>query len=208
MKSEIEDSATETPPVSYATRNNAFMPPCLWVLDGPVLREETEGGAVHAWPLADVVSVNLQFMPTRPEQNRYRCRLHLRNGRVREFFNRTYLGPYQFRATNEAYVVFVDALHRALAVHAPGCCFTAGTTRAGYAVNVFAAIFLGAVLAAVAVFFMTVGLVPIAVIKVIFILFYLPTLLRWFRRNRPVDYEARAIPSFVLPKTEPPPLPA
>lgn len=197
-----------TPPFTYSTRNDAFTPSCVWVLEGSALREEREGEPARVWSLADVVEVNLRFVPTRPERNRYRCRLRMRNGRVIEFLNRTYLGLLNFRETNETYVAFVGALHRALALELPGCRFTAGTSGVAYALNVAAMVFVGIVLGVASWFFVSVGLLPIAVLKVILILIYLPTACRWFRRNRPATYAPNRLPSAVLPEVEPPPLPA
>lgn len=208
MKTEPPGPGMTSPPIAYSTRNDAFSPPCLWVIYGPVLREERKGEAARTWPLAEIAEVNLKFTPTRPERTRYRCRLRLRDGRKAEFFNRTYEGIYQFRETNGKYVAFVTALHRALVSAAPGCRYTAGATSAAYALNLAVSGFVVLMLIVAFVYFLTVGLLPVVAIKVIFIVFYLPAVLGWFRRNRPLVYAADRIPAAVLPPVEPPPLPA
>lgn len=194
---------------SYATRNDAFSPATIWVLDGAVLRIEPDKGAPRAIPLGQVRSLRLDYAPTRPERNRYRCQLMLPSGQTLTCFNRTCAGIYDFRDTSADYVGFVSALAAALAQHAPGCRFVTGATHASYAFNLAATAFVLLLLGSVAWFLLVSGLVWLLAIKALFLLFYLPTLFRWVARNRPRSFDPAAIPTGVLPtvSARPPALP-
>lgn len=184
----------------YATRNNALTPAVVWKLRGDRLRREDGKGPPREVMLKEVQAVQLEFTPTRPERNRYRCRLTLRNATRLEFYNRTYRGVYDFADTSEAYVDFVQSLHAALAKHAPGCRFISGASSASFALNV---VMLGLVLAVVLgalVFFVMAGMLWVVLIKLLLILFYTPTAINWVSRNKPKGYRPGAIPETVLPR--------
>ena len=161
---------------------------------------ETADRPVRRIGLSKVVSLRLEFAPTRPEPNRFRCRLTLRGGEVLEFFNRTYRGVYDFADTSAAYVAFVEALHLELVRHAPDCIFCAGASAGNYALNMGILVFVALVVMGALIFFVSIGMVWIALIKVMLITFYTPTAIRWAKRNKPGHYAPHAIPSVVLPK--------
>lgn len=143
--------------------------------------------------------MRLEFAPTRPERNRYRCRLALGNGSTVEFFNRTYRGVYDFADTTADYVSFVRALLTALAAHAPQCRFVAGAGAANYALGVTGfLVAAGAVLLAL-VFSITVGLWWLVLIKAALIVFYFPTAWQWLRRNREQAFAPASPPAEMLP---------
>lgn len=187
----------------YITRNHAFAPAVVWTL-GPVsLRLESGTSPPQEIPLADLAGVRLSFAPTRPEPNRYRCRLQRRGGQVVEFFNRTYRGPYDFADTSADYVAFVRALHAALPRPAPACRFAAGASSARYALNWAATVFAALmVLVATLLLFLN-GLTWLILIKVVLLAVYAPNVARWLARNRPRAYPAGAIPPDVLPALSP-----
>lgn len=183
----------------YATRNHAFGPAVEWVLDEAVLRRADGQGPPQVYVLQDVREMRLEFAPTRPEPKRYRCRLRLRSGQGIEFFNRTYRGVMDFADTSADYTAFVRALHAALARHSPGCQFIAGKSQGAFAFNLAVLMFVAVVLAAASVFFLTVGLIWIALLKVGLIAFYTPTALAWVKRNRPRGFGTQSILPDVLP---------
>jgi hypothetical protein len=189
----------------YPTRNHAFAPPVTWVIEEPWLRveeERTPAVPPRMIALGDIVQVRLEYAPTRPERNRFRCRLTLRTGETLEFFNRRYRGVYQFEETSADYVRFVRGLHDALAAGealAPGRRYCAGSGAAAYAANVLATGFVFLCFGAIAWFLARVNLTWMIGIKILLILFYLPALLRWVARNRPRMYRPEAIPSDLLP---------
>lgn len=197
----VDASENDRGYVSYGTRNDAFSPSVTYSLESDRLLCHEAGKPPRAFALSDVREVQLDFAPTRFERRRYRCGLCLRNGARIEFFNRTYRGVADFQDTSAEYAAFVRALHEALARQNTGCQFVAGVSASRYVVNLLALIFAGLAVVAAAVFFVLVGLVWIVLFKVLVILFFLPTGLRWLRRNQPRRYDPRAIPAEVLPQT-------
>ncbi len=186
----------------YATRNDAFSPAKVWVLEGATLRFDDGTPAPPELTLANVKEVRLTFAPTRPEPNRFRCRLAWRSGQTHEFFNRTCRGVYDFADTSPEYVAFVRALHGALAQHAPGCRFTAGATGAAYAMNWGAMIFVGFMVLIAALFLIFNGLAWLIVLKIALLAIFAPSAFRWLARNKPRSYPPGEIPSNLLPLAE------
>jgi hypothetical protein len=183
----------------YATRNHAFASATTWSLVGGALIIENAKQPVGRIPRAKVVSRRLEFAPTRPEPNRFRCRLTLRGGEVLEWFNRTYRGVYDFADTSAEYVACVQAVHGELGRWGPDCRFVAGASVGSYAVNLIILAVLAVGLLVALVFFLSVGLVWVALVKIVLIAFYTPTAIRWAKRNRPQGYDADAIPAAVMP---------
>lgn len=210
MNPVMEDTPPPLPPpplppagvALYATRNHAFMPACVWTLEGAKLRIQDTKGGDRVVPLAEVKEMGLDFAPTRPELNRFRCRLAFRDGGSLEFFNRTYAGVYDFRDTSAAYVAFVQALAAALVSHAPGCRFFSGATRASYLLSVLSTAGLFLCLGLISFFLLASGLSWLIAVKLLILIFYLPALVRWLARNRPRPLVPSSIPSGLLPATE------
>lgn len=183
----------------YATRNNALTPAVLWKLrSGSLLREDGKGPPREVG-LEDIQSVQLEYVPTRPEPKRYRCRITLGNATRLEIYNRTYRGVYDFADTSAAYVEFMQKLHAALGMRSSGCRFVAGTSAASYAVNIGVLALVCAVVLGALAFFVMAGMVWVVMIKILLIMFYLPTAINWVRRNKPQAYPPHAIPANVLP---------
>jgi hypothetical protein len=185
----------------YPTRNDAFSKARTWAIEDAFLRWDEEGGASGGMPLSDIAAIQLEYAPTRPEPNRYRCRVVLKSGKTLEFFNRTYRGVYDFADTSVEYVRFVEALHAALRAQGPGCKFTAGTSEGRYMANVGCLAFVALLLGVVAIALLMTGLFLIVIIKMVLIVLYGPVALRWLRRNKPRQYAPEAIPKEVLPVT-------
>jgi hypothetical protein len=183
----------------YATRNHALVPATTWVLDGGGMQLEDDKGPPRVLAVADVTQVRLEFSPTRPEPNRYRCRLTLRDGTTVEFFNRTYHGAYDFADTSAEYVAFVQALHTALARYAPGCRFVAGSTGVSYALNLSVTGFLVIVMMLAALFLYFNGLAWLILLKLSLVAIFAPNLFRWLSRNRPRSYSPDSIPESAQP---------
>lgn len=184
----------------YATRNHAFVPAVTWTLDGAELRCDDGGGPPRRYALKDVCEMRLEFCPTRPERNRYRCRLRFARGGTVEFYNRTYRGVYDFADTSPAYVAIVSALLAALREHAPACRCITGTGAANYALGVIGFVLACGAVLLVLVFALTSGLWWLVLLKAAIIVFYLPTAWRWLRRNRERDFDPRNPPSDLLPR--------
>lgn len=189
----------------YATRNHAFVPATTWVLEGAALRLEDDKGPPRVIPLGQVRALRLDFAPSRPERNRFRCRLTVHPAETLTFYNRTYRGYYDFPETSPEYVAFVRALVAALRLHAPACRFLAGATGISYFFNVLTTAFIFACFAAISWFLFRVGLTWMLAIKILILIFFVPTLIHWVARNRPRGFAPSAIPPDVLPAIAPVP---
>jgi hypothetical protein len=188
------------PVAHYATRNDAFSRPVTWTLAGAELRCDDGAGPPRVIAPADLAEVRLEYAPTRAEPNRFRCRLGLRSGEAREFFNRTCAGVLDFRDTSAEYAAFVRALHAALARHAPVCRFVAGASPARYAASVIATGFAALMVVVAALFLVFNGLAWLILLKLALMAIFLPNVFRWLARNRPCAYAPDAIPPEVLPR--------
>lgn len=184
----------------YETRNHAFVPAVTWTLDEAELRCDDGRGPPRVYTLKDIREVRLEFCPTRPERNRYRCRLRLDRGASVEFFNRTYRGVYDFADTSAAYVEFVQGLLPALRKHAPACRFISGTAAANYALGLAGFIVACGAVLLVLIFALTHGLWWLVLLKAAIIVFYLPTAWQWLRRNRERTFDPAMSPANVLPE--------
>ena len=184
----------------YATRNNALTPAVVWKLRGDRLLREDGKGPPRAVTLGDVKAVQMEFAPTRPERNRYRCRITLSNATRLELLNRTYRGVYDFADTSTEYNEFMRALHAGLARHSPGCQFVAGASGASYAVNIAVLLLVLAVVIGAIGFFLVAGMLWVVLIKMVLIVFYLPSAIKWVKSNKPKQYRPSAIPKDMLPQ--------
>lgn len=184
----------------YATRNHAFAKETTWVLDGDTLRVEDGAGPPRMMALRDIASVRLEFSPTRFERNRFRCRLKPRNGAALEFFNWRYAGLANFPDTSAEYVPFVRELVAALLRHAPGCRFQGGVTWLSYTLNLLLTGFVLVCLALVSLFLYQNSLSWLIGLKVLILIFYVPTLVYWLKRNRPRTFVPPTIPDELLPE--------
>lgn len=184
--------------LSYAARNHAFTPAVELAIEGAVLWRVDGAGPPQAIALAAVREVWLEFCPTRPERNRYRCRVVLAGGRAVEFFNRTYRGVYDFHDTSADYVEFVHALVAAIA--SSSCRFVAGADGGRYALSVAGFLVAVGAVALVLVFALTTGLWWLVLAKAALIAFYLPAAWGWLRRNREQVFAPNAVPTDVLPR--------
>jgi hypothetical protein len=198
-------SQAADPFMRYATRNHAFVPATTWVLEDASLRLEDEKGPPRVIPLGRIKAIRLDFAPSRPERNRFRCRLTVHQTETLTFYNRTYVGYYNFAETSAEYVAFVTALVAALRRHAPACRFLAGATGISYFFNVLTTAFIFVCFAAISWFLFRVGLTWMLAIKILILIFFVPTLIYWGVRNRPRSFSPVAIPPDVLPAPAPVP---
>jgi len=191
------------PRMRYATRNHALVPAMIWTLDGAALLLDDGKGPPRMVPLDRVRALRLDFAPTRPERNRFRCRLTLMGGEILTFFNRTYAGFSDFRDTSAEYVAFVQGLVAALRQHAPGCRFRAGAGGPVYVLNVLATVFVFCCFGAIAWFLFLINLTWLLAVKILILIFYVPVLIYWVVRNRPRTFPPAAIPTDLLPAVGP-----
>ncbi len=181
----------------YEARITLFDKVSIYRIDATSLRINSEQGE-QVIPLTDIAQVRCQFFPTRVQRNRYETLLTLRSGAPIKITNQFYKGVADFEDRSTAYSGFIRALHHRLAEQNPHCVYNAGTTPAKFWLY---AIFLVGIL----LLLIGLGIVllftipPVAIVKFIIILFYIPTCWRWFKRNKPRTYDPRDIPQDVMP---------
>ncbi len=184
----------------YRLRANAFVKPRTYRLTEDALTWEEDGGKTDGVFYDGIAEVRLAFVPTRFASNRYRARIVFRAGGMVELFNTDYHGFGDFAEHNAEYVAFLAALHRRLAAHGSNVLYRQGNSVAGFALNVGLTIFIFAMIALVFLLLFSWGGPLVAVAKLVFLLFFVPVLVRYIRRARPGTYDPLALPAAVLPE--------
>jgi len=151
-------------------------------------------------PYADIKSVEAQFAPSRVQANRYLLRLHSKHHGKVDITNTTYKGIGDFEELNETYVPFVRELHRKIAKVNPAAQFKQGSSWAGYIFSIFVTIALVLVIIGAGMFFLAVGMLWIAAIKLVILLFFFPRLMCYVKRNKPGNYDSCNLPVKILPE--------
>jgi hypothetical protein len=193
------------PPVTYTARANVFEHEATWRLAPDAL--ERIGGptqnpkAVQRFPYRDVSELWLSFAPTRFDRERYRCELRMRTGQRVRIFSTHYqsIGNFEDRAVT--YVPFARGLVARVAGANPACRFRSGKSRLAYVLE--HAFLLAALILLVLVIGMVGGanLSQLVMVKLAILAFYIPVAILYARKNWPRQFDARAIPEDVLPKS-------
>jgi hypothetical protein len=186
----------------YAFRSNAFVNRRRYRLTDDAMVWEEDGKPLDGVFYDDISEIRLAFAPTRWSTNRFRARIIFREGGMAELFNMDYIGIGNFNALDAQYNAFLRDLHRRLADRGTATVYRLGNSTGGYIANWLLIIFIAAMLALIFVFLFTIGLGPLALVKLVVILFFVPVLIRYIRRAKPGTYDPRAIPDAVLPAVE------
>ncbi|MGB1260543.1 MAG: DUF3487 family protein [Akkermansiaceae bacterium] len=184
--------------IEYEARLSALESERVYKLHGHRL-EIDYGSQSENIPLTEIAQVRCRFFPTRVQRDRFETIITMRNGRSLKIGNQLYRGLADFEDRSVGYRAFVQMLHTRLGKRNPHCVFHAGVTPLSFWLN---AIFLALVLVLlVAVGVVMITAIPaVAIVKLVLIIFYLPTCIRWFKRGRPKRYSADHIPADVLPQ--------
>jgi hypothetical protein len=170
-------------PQVYTVRANAFEPERTWRLEDAALRWDNKQGPQH-FAFANITDIRLEFAPSRANQAQYFCHVGIKSGWTETIPSTHYAGIMNFEDRAADYRAFVLALVQQVAAANPACRLRGGATQLQYLGNI-AAIVLSVLMLAFVLLLVGMPLTVIAVIKLALIAFYLPTLLRWFRRNGP-----------------------
>lgn len=193
------DCAGDSAGSAYTHRMHAFVKPRTYRIDGDRLLWAEQGQDVGELALADILEVRLRFHPSRAQRNKYHCRLVSRKGGSIELTNTSYESIGNFSSHDEAYAGFVRRLLGRLVDVGADTRFAGGQTNAGYAGTLLVSVFIAVGLLFAFWFFIAIGVIWIAFIKAMLVLFYLPTLVRYIGRNRPIAFDPRQIPERLLP---------
>ena len=148
---------------------------------------------------SNIKTVEAQFAPTRVQSNRYLLRLTTKSKGKVDITNTTYKGIGHFEELNQTYVPFVRELNRRIAEKNPKIQFKKGSSWAGYVFSIFIGILLFVVIIAAFLFFLNAGVLWLAAIKLIILIFFFPRLLRYIKRNKPASYDPLNLPANILP---------
>ncbi len=194
--------APSVPPplaVEHGVRVSALEPARVWKIDGDTLWMITEGQPDIAIPLAGIQEVRLAFEPSRMQTKRFRCYLYRSGIKVAAIQNEHYKGFASFEDRSESYNVFVRLLIPRIASLNPCCVFKTGTSELNWWAQAVIITFVGVFLLLTLVFlYAAIG--PLVVIKLLIIAFFIPTLVRWFKRNMQKSFSPDEIPEGLLPE--------
>ena len=185
---------------TYRFRSNAFVGERTYTLTDDALVIEEEGKPRDGAFYDGISEVRLAFTPTRAATNRYRAQIIFKEGGMAELFNTHFAGVLNFPEKNAEYNAFLAELHRRLAAKGKNVRYMRGNSQAAYFGNWLLTIFIFAMLALAFVLLMTLGLVWIAVVKLLIILCFIPVLIRYMQRAKPGSYDPLDIPKDVLPE--------
>lgn len=185
---------------TYRFRSNAFVGERTYTLTDDALVIEEEGKPRDGAFYDGISEVRLAFTPTRAATNRYRAQIIFKEGGMAELFNTHFAGVLNFPEKNAEYNAFLAELHRRLAAKGKNVRYMRGNSQAAYFGNWLLTIFIFAMLALAFVLLMTLGLVWIAVVKLVIILCFIPVLIRYMQRAKPGSYDPLDIPKDVLPE--------
>lgn len=184
---------------SYTQRLHAFVPSRTYtVADDALLWQDGKGGS--GWlAYADLAEVRLSYAPTRVQKNRYFMTLSTGQGTPIQISNEDYRGLADFQDRSLSYRIFADELHRAIAAANPNVRFHSGSSDVQHMLHWVLTLFIVLVLATAALVFVAMGLYWLIFIKLAIIAYYLPTLRRYMRVNKPDSYDPQALPEVTLP---------
>lgn len=200
-------AAMTTPAYSYTHRHHAFAPTrTYWLEQGALCwRDEPEDETGQDTPatgkitFGDISRIHARYHPSRVQRRKYELHVTARNGARVVLTNSSYRGFGDFAVHNEAYTAFARALHNKAAAAKPDIVFTKGNSTGGYIANWLLTIWIFAMIAIALWFFVSIGLIWIAAVKLAIVIFYIPTLIRYLARNRPGSYDPQALPPEILP---------
>jgi hypothetical protein len=189
-----------TPPLAYSVRANVFESEMTWRLGADALEVETgEGAAPLRLPYRDFIEIRLSFAPSRVDFARYRCDLRVFGQASTAILSTHYAGIGDFEDRAATYAPFVRGLVAQVAAANPKCRFRAGKHAVTYvAEHVF-------LLAMIMLLVFVLGLVGgaglsgLVMVKLAILLFYVPVMIVYTRKNWPRQFKPDDIPKDVLP---------
>jgi hypothetical protein len=189
--------------IGHRVRTSILEQETVWRLTPDALEREQvlkDGKTVTVrYPYQDIREIRLSFAPTRVDRVRYRCDFQLRNGTLVAILSTHYAGFVDFEDRGATYGPLVRGLIERVAAANPACKFHAGKLPGAYwGEHIF--LFLVIVLL-VLVIGMVGGasLSTLVLIKLGILVFYIPVMILYTRKNWPRSFDPVAIPSALIP---------
>jgi hypothetical protein len=188
------------PPLTYSVRANVFESEMTWRLGADALEVATGAGAVPArLPYKDFIEMRLSFAPTRFDFARYRCDLRVFGQVGTAILSTHYVGVGDFEDRAATYSPFVRGLVAKVAAANPACRFRAGKHPAKYVAEHAFLLAMVALLIFVIALVGGVGLSELVMVKLGILLFYVPVMILYTRKNWPRGFDPHNVPKDVLP---------
>jgi hypothetical protein len=183
----------------YKHRKSVLEAEKTYALDADGLAWSVDGSGETRWSLKDIVAVNLRFDPTRFETARFKMVIRHKSGKSLTLSNMSYQGIADFDDRSGPYLDFVRALHVQLTAQNSMAEFSGGISTVKYMLHWVFTGFVVLVLIAASVWFFTIGLSWLVLIKLLIIGYYFPTLIAFMRRAKPTSYQPDNVPASLLP---------
>ena len=189
--------------ITHRVRTSILEQETVWRLTPDALEREQvlkDGKSLTVrYPYQDIREIRLSFAPTRVDRLRYRCDFQLKNGVLVAILSTHYAGFADFEDRAATYTPLVRGLIERVAAANPACKFEAGKrpgTYWGEHIFLFLMVLLlvfviGAVGGA--------SLSTLVMVKLGIVVFYIPVMILYTRKNWPRSFEPSAIPDDLLP---------
>lgn len=185
--------------IQHRVRVSILETETTWTLRGHDLLIEPDGRTASLIPLMWITRLSLRYDPTRVQTRRFRCWLHLRDGRRLVLQNEHYSGFASFEDRSATYRDLITAICHRTAVASPVCHFIKGQNSFSYWAQL-TGLSLLLILLAITLLFMWTAIGWLTVVQLIVIAFMLPVVIRWARRNRPGRFDPMNPPADLLPE--------
>ncbi|TLS78255.1 hypothetical protein FE236_00405 [Mariprofundus erugo] len=186
--------------IEYRTRLSILEPEKIFTVSSEMLTWQSTDGSRGSLAYGDIRLVQLKFDPTRVVPDRYSMFItSRRNGQTIRINSHSYRGLGDFEDHRDEYRHFCLQLLAAIGKANPDTLFTGGISATRHRLYWLLLLFVLAGLVGAILFFFAIGIVWIALAKVLLILWLLPSARRFMQRNKPVQFTADAIPPALLP---------
>jgi hypothetical protein len=173
----------------YVVRANALETERRWQLHDGALRWDSAHGP-QQFAFDKITAIRLEYAPTRANAAQYLCHVSIATGWTETIASTHYAGVMSFEDRAADYRRFVTALIERVVAANPCCAIRCGASATQYLGN--SALLLVSLML-VGFLLLVIGM-PLTVIGVAMLTItatYVPSLLRWFKSNRPLAVGVR-----------------
>ncbi|MAX27252.1 MAG: hypothetical protein CMJ19_22375 [Phycisphaeraceae bacterium] len=197
-----DSTSATSEPLTYTYRQSILTKPWTFTLTNDAMSFQEEGRPAVLVAYSQIKQVKPKFDPTRVQRNRHVFDVHLNNGRTYKIASMTYKGINDFEDQAEQYTLFIKAFHERLANANTTVTYRKGISGLGYVASVGMLVFLFLLLI-VAIGFMVTGTFNMIILaKFVLLLFFIPTLIRYLKKNKPSTYDPHNLPQDMLPMVD------
>jgi len=185
----------------YHHQPNAFSGQRTYTLYDDHIEISSSNVSTQSIAYNDIHSIQIQYDPTRVQLNQYITVIHYKGGKLK-LTNSSYLSFGSFEEHNEAYHSFITKLHQEVSKNNPNINYFKGTSKYNYLFSIFSFFFIIVVILFAILFSWQHQFLGLVAVKVIVLLFSVPYLIAYMKRNKPQKYDPQTIPTDGLPLKE------